>query len=99
MASTYAFGVLCLSRLFHGFNCKTDKCLFGKKLMFNNKYLIGAYLIGVLLLGTVFLVPGLRGVFKVVTLDVMQLLTIVVLAALVVPVIQIAKWLKEKITK
>ena len=99
MASTYAFGVLCLSRLFHGFNCKTDKCLFGKKLMFNNKYLIGAYLIGVLLLGTVFLVPGLRGVFKVVTLDVIQLLTIVVLAALVVPVIQIAKWLKDMISK
>ena len=99
MASTYAFGVLCLSRLFHGFNCKMDRCLFGTEKMFNNKYLLGAFGIGVLLLAAVFLIPALQSVFKVVPLDTMQLMTIVLLAALVVPVVQIVKWLRDKLVK
>ena len=99
MASTYAFGVLCLSRLFHGFNCKMDKCLFGKGKMFNNKYLLGAFGIGVLLLAAVFLIPALQGVFKVVPLNGMQLMTIVILAALVVPVVQIVKWIRDMIKR
>ena len=99
MASTYAFGVLCLSRLFHGFNCKMDRCIFGTGKMFNNKYLLGAFGIGVLLLAAVFLIPALQGVFKVVPLDGMQLMTIVILAALVVPVVQIVKWIRDMIEK
>ena len=99
MASTYAFGVLCLSRLFHGFNCKMDECLFGKGKMFNNKYLLGAFGTGVLLLGAVFMIPALQGVFKVTPLDATGILTIVVLAALVVPVVQIVKWIRDKIER
>ena len=77
LGMTFAFAVLCLSRLVHGFNCKMDGPVIGKKMMFNNKYLQGAFLIGVLLLGTVLLVPGLQGVFKVADLTLVQILTIV----------------------
>ena len=43
LASTMAFGTLCMSRLVHGFNCKDDKPVIFTKRFFNNKYLIGAF--------------------------------------------------------
>ena len=45
MASTMAFGTLCMSRLVHGFNCKDDKPVIFSKRFFNNKYLIGAFVL------------------------------------------------------
>ena len=38
LASTMAFGTLCMSRLVHGFNCKDDKPVIFSKRFFNNKY-------------------------------------------------------------
>ncbi len=67
--STMAFATLCLSRLFHGFECKSDKVVLFKKSMFNNIALIGAFLVGVLLLGAVLLMPALHSLFSVTALD------------------------------
>ena len=44
VASTMAFSTLCLSRLVHGFNCKSDKPVWFTKKMWNNKSMIGAFL-------------------------------------------------------
>ena len=46
VASTMAFSTLCLSRLVHGFNCKSDKPVWFTKKMWNNKSMIGAFFVG-----------------------------------------------------
>ncbi|KMZ52405.1 cation-translocating P-type ATPase [Dorea sp. D27] len=92
LASTMAFGTLCTSRLVHGFNCKSARPVLFTDRFFNNIYLIGAFVIGLLLITGVLMVPGLHGIFKVVTLDLGQLLTVYGLALLNLPVIQ---WMKK----
>lgn len=93
-ASTMAFGTLCSSRLVHGFNCKSPRPVVFSAALCNNIYLIGAFLIGVVLITGVLIIPGLRGIFKVVTLGLGQLLTVYGLAFLNLPVIQAVKWMK-----
>ena len=39
LGSTYAFGTLCLARLFHGYNCKSDHPVIFTKRFFNNKWM------------------------------------------------------------
>ena len=56
LAATLAFGTLTLTRLFHGFNCRSSKPVFRIGLM-SNKYSVGAFLAGVVLLALVFLLP------------------------------------------
>ena len=96
LASTMAFGTLCMSRLVHGFNCKDDRPVIFTKRFFNNKYLIGAFALGMILITGVLTIPGLQGMFKVVTLNMTQLLTVYGLAFLNLPVIQGLKYLKGK---
>ena len=67
--STLAFATLCLSRLFHGFNCKADRPVLFTRAFWNNKYLLGAFLVGVVLLGAVLLVPPLEPLFQVAPLS------------------------------
>ena len=96
LASTMAFGTLCMSRLVHGFNCKAAKPVIFTKRFFNNIYLIGAFLIGFALITAVMTIPALQGMFKVVTLNMSQLLTVYGLALLNLPVIQLLKWIRNK---
>lgn len=96
LASTMAFGTLCMSRLVHGFNCKAAKPVIFTKRFFNNIYLIGAFLIGFALITAVMTIPALQGMFKVVTLNMSQLLTVYGLALLNLPVIQLLKWISNK---
>lgn len=96
LASTMAFGTLCMSRLVHGFNCKAAKPVIFTKRFFNNIYLIGAFLIGIALITAVMTIPALQGMFKVVTLNMSQLLTVYGLALLNLPVIQLLKWIRNK---
>lgn len=96
LASTMAFGTLCMSRLVHGFNCKDDKPVIFSKRFFNNKYLLGAFVLGTILITGVLTIPGLHAMFKVVTLNITQLLIVYGLAFLNLPVIQGMKYLKGK---
>lgn len=75
-ASTMAFATLCLSRLVHGFNCKRDKAVWFKKVMWNNKSLIGAFLIGFVLLNSVLLIPILQRIFEIQPLSAPELFTV-----------------------
>lgn len=70
VASTMAFSTLCLSRLVHGFNCKSDKPVWFTKKMWNNKSMIGAFFVGFVLLNAVLLVPALQGIFAVAPLTI-----------------------------
>ena len=96
LGSTMAFGTLCTSRLFHGFNCKSDRPVVFTKKFWNNKYLIGAFLIGFVLITAAIAVPALDHVFKVQTLGIPQLLTVYGLAFLNIPVIQLVKLIQTK---
>ena len=99
LASTMAFGTLCLSRLVHGYNCKSVEPVIGKKGFFNNIYMQGAFLAGFLLLNLVLSAPALEGFFQVQTLTWQQLFTVYGLAALTLPIVQALKWLVSKFRK
>lgn len=60
-----AFSTLCLSRLFHGFSCKSQHPVLLTRHFWNNRALLGAFTIGALLLGLVLLVPALEPLFAV----------------------------------
>lgn len=98
LGSTMAFGTLCTSRLFHGFNCKSDRPVIFTRRFWNNKYLIGAFLLGFVLITIAIAVPALSSVFKVQTLGLPQLLTVYGLAFLNLPVIQLIKLIQTKIS-
>lgn len=91
LASTMAFATLCLSRLVHGFNCKSERPVLFTRNFYNNKFLWFAFLAGFLMLNLVLLVPVLHPVFAVTALSFQQLLTVYGLALLNLPVIQLLK--------
>ena len=93
LGATMAFGTLCTARLVHGFNCKSDKPVIFKKAFWNNIYLIGAFLIGLILISGVLLIPGLKNVFDVVTLSWTEYGMVCGLAVLVLPIVQLLKWI------
>ena len=99
LASTMAFATLCCSRLFHGFNCKSNRPVVFTKGVFNNIYLIGAFVVGMILITLVVTVPGLHSIFKVQTLTMPQLFTVYGLAALNLPIIQMIKAVRAKFRK
>lgn len=96
LASTMAFGTLCAGRLVHGFNCKSNRPVIFTKRFFNNIYLTGAFLLGLTAITTVLMVPGMKGLFKVVSLNMNQLLTVYGLAFLNLPIIQIIKKIRTR---
>lgn len=96
LASTMAFATLCLSRLVHGYNCKSKNPVLFKKGFFNNKFLQGAFLIGFVLITLVVTMPFLQTVFKVQTLNIEQLMLVYGLALANLPIIQFIKWIRNK---
>lgn len=99
LGSTYAFGTLCLARLFHGFNCKSDHPVLFTKKFFNNKWLLGAFMLGAALITAVLAVSGLETVFKVETLNLVQLGTVYLYAFAALPIIQLIKWVRNRMTR
>lgn len=96
LASTMAFATLCLSRLVHGYNCKSKSPILFKKGFFNNKFLQGAFLIGFVLITLVVTMPFLQTVFKVQTLTMLQLFIVYGLALANLPIIQLLKWIRNR---
>ena len=93
-ASTMAFAVLTLARLFHGFNCRSEHSI--AKLGFRgNMWSILAFETGVLLLAAVLFLPGLQVLFAVADLNLRQLVSIVALAVIPTVVIQAGKMIRE----
>ena len=94
VASTMAFATLTLSRLFHGFNCRSERSLAAVGVT-SNAWSIGAFVTGVLLLAAVLFVPFLHGVFEVVSLEFTQVLWIVGLSMIPTVLIQLTRMTKE----
>ena len=92
---TMAFSTLCLSRLFHGFSCKSQHPVLLTRHFWNNRALLGAFTIGALLLGLVLLVPALEPLFAIAPLSVGMVGAIVGLAFGSMLVIQLLKWIRR----
>ncbi|WP_313154326.1 cation-translocating P-type ATPase [Lacrimispora sp.] len=93
-ASTMAFCTLTLSRLFHGFNCRSRSSIF--RLGFaSNWYSLGAFLAGVVLLSLVMFVPVLEKLFSVTPLSAGQIGIVYGLAVIPTAIIQLVKVIKE----
>ena len=98
-ASTMAFATLCLSRLVHGFNCKSDKPVWFTRVMWNNKSMIGAFLIGFILLNAVLFIPPLQDMFAVEPLCGYEIGAIYGLSLCTLIVVQILKMIRQAIKK
>lgn len=94
-AMTFAFSTLCLARLFHGFNCRSNRSLMQIG-FFTNKYSILAFLAGLLLLTAILMVPALHSIFSVTTISIAQLAMIYGLAFLPFVIIQILKYSRTR---
>ena len=90
VASTMAFSTLCLARLFHGFNCRGKKSVFGLG-VFSNKFSWYAFGAGLIFLNAVLFIPPLQNLFEVASLSGSLVLAIYLLAFFPTLIIQVYK--------
>jgi len=95
LGTTYAFAVLCLARLFHGFNCRNKKPIY-KIGLSSNMYSIYAFLVGYIFLNGILFVNAFHGVFAIAPLTSLDILLINGLAFFPTIVIQITKMIMNK---
>jgi len=98
LASTMAFSTLCLSRLFHGFNCRSKESIF-RIGIFSNKYVWIAFGLGLVLLNSVLLIPLLRNIFEIKELTLNQLGIIYLMSSIPFISVQAYKFIFVKSTK
>lgn len=94
-ASTMAFAVLTLARLFHGFNCRSSKSL-NRIGIGSNKWSIAAFAAGTLLLAIVLTVPALGRLFCIAPLGMVQITMIIILALIPSLIIQISRMVRGR---
>lgn len=94
-ASTMAFATLTLARLFHGFNCRTDRSVL-KVGLGSNMWSVAAFVAGVVLLAFVLFVPFMQKWFVVTALSGIQILWVGVLAFLPTLVVQLCRCVDKK---
>ncbi len=97
-ATTMSFATLTLARLFHGFNCRSEKSM-AKIGFLSNKWSLAAFFTGILFLCIVLFVPVMQKLFAVVALTGTQLISIVVFAIVPTIMVQIIKVIKECVEK
>ena len=90
VASTMAFSTLCLARLFHGFNCRGKKSVFGLG-VFSNQFSWYAFGAGLVFLNAVLFIPPLQNLFQVASLSGSLVLAIYLLAFFPTLIIQVYK--------
>ena len=94
-ASTMAFAVLTLARLFHGFNCRSSKSL-NRIGIGSNKWSIAAFAAGTLLLAIVLTVPALGRLFCIAPLGMAQITIIIILALIPSLIIQMSRMVRGR---
>ena len=94
--ATMAFATLCLSRLFHGFDCKAAEPVLFTRRFWSNRPLLGAFAVGALLLAAVLTVPALRRLMQAAALPWFCGLAIPLLAAGSMVVIQLIKFVRTR---
>ena len=95
MASTMAFSVLCMARLFEGFDSRGKYSLSRLKIM-TNKFSLGAFLSGTVLLAAVLIIPACHGFMKISDeITLINLAEIIGLAFIPFAITQIVRMIKE----
>ena len=94
LASTMAFSTLTLARLFHGFNCRSERSILSLGI-FTNLYSLMAFELGTILLMAVLFVPGLQTMFAAADLGLGQFLTVCFGALIPTLMIQAFKVFRE----
>ena len=98
VASTMAFSILCLARLFHGFNCRGKNSIIKLGLM-SNIYSVLAFLVGTLLLNVILFNHSIGNLFEVSVLTLNQYGYIYLLAFIPTVVVQICRFVKYDLKK
>ena len=99
VASTMAFATICLARLLHGFNCRSNLPLT-KIGFYTNRSSSYAFLIGFSLLHVILFVPFMHSLFMIQTISITQLFVIYAFALIPTIIIQTKKyWSSVKINK
>ena len=99
VASTMAFATICLARLLHGFNCRSNLPLT-KIGFYTNRSSIYAFLNGYSLLQVILFVPFMHSLFMIQTISITQLFVIYAFALIPTIIIQTKKyWSSVKINK
>lgn len=98
IAMTMAFSTLCLARLFHGFNCRSNESVF-KIGVFSNKFVWFALIIGIILVQLVISYEPLESVFQAQSLSLNQYLWVYGLALVPLVLIQVYKLIFVKVDK
>lgn len=91
VASTMAFATICLARLLHGFNCRSNLPLT-KIGFYTNRSSIYAFLIGFSLLHVILFVPFMHSLFMIQTISITQLFVIYAFALIPTIIIQTKKY-------
>ena len=99
MGASMAFATLCLSRLFHGFDCKAAEPVLFTRRFWSNLPLLGAFAVGSLLLTAALAIPGLQHLMQATPLPWFLALAIPLLAAGSMVVIQFLKWVRTRMKK
>ena len=98
-AMTMAFATLCLSRLFHGFSCKSDEPVMFTKKMFDNRFGLLAFGVGFALISAVLFITPIHPFFKVETLSAGLYAAIYLLAFGSMIVVQMIKFIISAVKK
>lgn len=95
-AVTMAFVTLTLARLFHGFNCRSEKPLFAIGIR-SNLWSVAAFGVGVAMLALILFVPYFKGLFLVEALSGRELGLVILLAFAPTAVIQLVRMAAQSV--
>ncbi|MBE6931453.1 MAG: cation-translocating P-type ATPase, partial [Ruminococcaceae bacterium] len=95
---TMAFLTMSMAEIFHGFNMRSQrKSVFG--LPTQNKWLWGAMALSFILTTAVITIPPVANLFGFATISFVEYLVAMVLAVLVIPVVELVKFIQRKCAK
>ena len=96
LGQTMAFLTLSSTQLFHAYNVKSNHSIFSKY-SYKNKFMNFAFVIGFLLQLFVIYTPGVKDLFKFVSLSFSQFMICISLALIIVVIMEIVKLVNRKI--
>ena len=99
LGMTMAFATLCMSRLWHGFSCKSEEPVLFRKQMINNPFGLMAFFAGMILINAVLLVPPLKSLFSIASLTGLQYAWIHIFSFSSMILIQIVKFVKSVVQR
>lgn len=99
LGMTMAFATLCMSRLWHGFSCKSEEPVLFRKQMINNPFGLLAFFAGMILINAVLLVSPLKSLFSIASLTGLQYAWIHIFSFGSMILIQIVKFVKSVVQR